>query len=332
MKYVETLFRQWQRFLILCVLLPAAIGGAVILLLPTYRATADIWVGDPSAYLGAGASPAGWSQYLTPAQNETDTINQMLKTRAFTTALDDRLTARSTFRNASERTNAINGVANLKVLAVGSHLVNFTYTCDRQDLCTQVLEAALVLFQDQLAQLQKDQATLGIGFLTVEQKDAATRVNKADDAVFKYLNAHPETRVDLTTKAVQGGATSVELSRLLDELNQARNHMNDLGVQLNQAQFIADASAQVVQTNAKIVDAPQLTKSGLIGDGTSLRIAAIAAAACLVLAAGFLFVTVRLDRTAREAKELEERLGLPVLSVVPHLSRRDSFAPLDAAV
>src|SRR3981081_1734478 len=83
-KYIEILFRFKFRFafLLLLVLLPAGVGGTPVLLFPSYRATAQLWVDDP-AYFG-GATPTGWSQYLTAAQNEQDSLIQLLSTRSFT--------------------------------------------------------------------------------------------------------------------------------------------------------------------------------------------------------------------------------------------------------
>src|ERR1700730_10610934 len=88
-RYIEILFRFKFRFLVLLALLPTAVGAVTIAMFPSYKANAQLWVDHPR-YFG-GATPSGWSQYLTPAQNEADSLTQLLSTGAFGRELSNRL-------------------------------------------------------------------------------------------------------------------------------------------------------------------------------------------------------------------------------------------------
>src|SRR5229473_709195 len=109
-KYVELLFRFRIRFAALLLLLPMGIGAATVVLFPTYRATADLWVDNPN-YFGASFSPIGWNQYLTPAQNQADTLSQLLGTDAFATGLADRLNASGFVTDPVERRQVVGSLS-----------------------------------------------------------------------------------------------------------------------------------------------------------------------------------------------------------------------------
>src|SRR5262245_50398618 len=118
-KYVEILFRFKVRFALLLVLLPLVVAGTYVLLFPSYKATAQLWVEDPS-YFG-GTSPRGWSIYLTPAQNESDSLNQLAGTRKFSSDLYQALG--DTIPDPSQRTTAV-AMAKIGVAPVGTHLMS----------------------------------------------------------------------------------------------------------------------------------------------------------------------------------------------------------------
>src|SRR5437867_967867 len=115
-KYVEILFRFKFRFAFLLVLLPAVVGGITVLLFPSYRASAQLWVDDPD-YFG-GATPTGWSQYMTAAQNEQDSLLQLLSTRSFNEDLYRRLA--TDIPDPATRAAAVGG-SKLTIFATGTH-------------------------------------------------------------------------------------------------------------------------------------------------------------------------------------------------------------------
>src|SRR5579864_859482 len=84
-RYVEILFRHWVRFAVILVLMPVPVSIATLLYFRTVQSTTNLWVEEPT-YLGADISSnnvAGWNQYLTPSQNETDELAQYLQTDSF---------------------------------------------------------------------------------------------------------------------------------------------------------------------------------------------------------------------------------------------------------
>jgi hypothetical protein len=122
-KYIEILFRHRLRFLILLVVLPAEVAVASIFIFPHVTAASSIWVDTPS-YFGISPAATGWNQYLTPAQNTADSLNQFRSTGAFLKILGEDLDASQTFSDSGERGAVLSTVStDLHVTPSCSHVV-----------------------------------------------------------------------------------------------------------------------------------------------------------------------------------------------------------------
>ena len=314
-KYVDLLFRFRIRFIVLLVLIPIAVGATTVLVFPTYKATADLWADSPTFY-GDRFSPTGWSQYLTPAQNQADTLNQLVATNVFIKSLADRLTASKVVTNQAELTQVLVSVATkLKITATGSHLMKLTMTCDKRPVCVQVLASTIDIFREQQATLEKAQAKVGIEFLTSQLADANVSLKTVLDAQARFLAEHPALKADAAS-----ASTSSELARLMADVQQATTNVNTLQANLNTVVYQSSASNRIFELGPSVIDAPHISGNGLTGDGTSLQRAAIAAFVCGVIGLGYLFLLSWLDKTTRDVKELERRLKVPVVASIPALA------------
>jgi uncharacterized protein involved in exopolysaccharide biosynthesis len=310
-KYLELLFRFRVRFAILLILLPAVAGIGTILLFPSYKATAQIWVDSPS-YFGSGATPSGWNQYLTPAQNEADSLNQLLATRAFDSALY--AGSASALPDPADRMRALTS-SKLTIVSLGTHLVVVSAVCDHPPTCVAIVNTAMDVLKQLQIQFEKDQATAGMAFVSGQLKDAQSSLSTAEAALQTYLTEHPGTKVDPVTDN-----NPPELARLLTPALQLRAKVADLQSSLDRDQYISSVSTSVIESGPRVVDAPQVVGTGLTGDGTSKRTAVIVAGCCLAVGLGYLFILAWVDKTARDPRELEKRLEVAVVATIPRLS------------
>ncbi len=314
-KYVELLFRFRIRFAALLLLLPMGIGAATVVLFPIYRATADLWVDNPN-YFGASFSPIGWNQYLTPAQNQADTLSQLLGTDAFAAGLADRLAASGVVTDQVERRQVVGSVSTqLKINAAGSHLLTLTMSCERPPVCTQVLIDTIDLFREQQAKLEQSQADVGISFLSSQLSQAQASLKTAQDAQQRYLAAHPGLKADAAS-----ASTDPELAQLMSEVAQTQANVADLQSRLNGVEYLSSASARLLDIGTRVIDAPHISKGGLIGDGSSLKRAALSGLVCVAIGLGYLFLLSWMDKTTRDLKELERRLRVSVVATIPVLN------------
>lgn len=321
-RYIEILFRYWVRFAIILVLLPVPVSAATLIYFRTVQAATSIWVADPT-YFGSNVNSntiAGWNQYLTPAQNEADQLGQYLQTKSFLDDVGVQLESAG-ITSAAERDKLINSIAkNLKVTPVGSHLLSLTFSCDHSSNCTAVLTATIAVFQDRLTQSLKSQEQLSTSFLQSQLTDAQKRSANSEAQLESYLNQHPGLAVSLN-----GSSGIPELDRLVTQAQQDSAQVIQLESQLGQAQFTFAAADKFIQSSVNVVDPPRVTAGGIMGDGSSLKRAAIVWLVAAGVAAVYLAFLVWTDKTARETGELLHRLSVPVLATVPQLAARERF-------
>jgi len=207
-KYVEILFRNRLRFLILLLILPAELSVGAALLYPHNSAVSSLWVDTPT-YFSVSPAATGWSQYLTPAQNTVDAIDQMVKTDAFYKTLNTQLFDEHTFKNAGERDATMSSLStDLRIATAGSHLVTLSHTCVRTAICINVLNATVGIYRTWFAGQQRSQATVAIDFYTRQLTDEQAKLAAAQKALTAYAAANPNRRgvgvIDMVRAAAEG--------------------------------------------------------------------------------------------------------------------------------
>lgn len=325
-RYVEILFGHWARFAVILFLLPTPVSIATLIYFRTYQAATDIWVENPT-YFGSNtnvvgsAGVSGWNQYLTPAQNETDELDQYLQTTSFLYAVGDRMAADG-MTDVKERNKLITSITKqMHVTPSGSHLVTITFSCSKASECTETLTATIAVFQDRLTEALKAQEKLSTSFLQSQVAAAQQRADASEAALQKYLSEHPG--LPLTLSSGQTGIA--QLDQLVTRAQQDRDQLVALQSQLGQAQYTFAAADQFISTSTKVVDSPGITAGGFLGDGSSLKRAAVVWLAAVGVAAVYLALLVWMDKTARDVRELVGRLSVPVLATLPLLSAKERF-------
>lgn len=310
-RYVESLFRFRVRFLLLLVVIPATVAAASVAFFPSYKGVAALWVDYPT-YFGSRFTPVGWNQYLTPAQNESDSLTQLIGTNSFVGTLADSLSAAGVVNDPSEKRSVLGSIyTTLKVTAVGSHLMTLSVTCDRKPVCIAILNQTIALFREQQTKLEQDQADVGISFLATQLTQAKAAEQTSEDALSKYLAEHPTLRADPGTAAMYP-----ELARLMADVQTTRGKVLDLQNQIDQAEYLNSGTARLTEIGPRVMDAPHISNGGLLGDGTSLKRALVASAVALAVGCGYLIVVTWLDKTARDTNELERRVKVRVIASI----------------
>ena len=310
-KYVDILFRHRLRFLLLLVVLPLDLAMSCIFLFPHQTAAASLWVDTP-AYISVSAAATGWNQYLTPAQNTQDALDQLWHTGAFVNTLAVDLDAQKTFRDGSERSSSLSTLdSDLKSTVAGSHLVILTYICPHQPICTNVLADSVQIYRDWLAERQSAQARVAIDFYTGQLNDAQAKLQADEAALNQYLSAHPNLKP-------ADAPLIPEFDQLLRNVDQDRVQVAALQQKLDTTRLTDAAAAQIDSTVLKLIDPPHLTGGQL--SSLPRKQMVIAAVASFALGIAVLVAMAWLDRTVREARELESRLGLRVVTTIPDLA------------
>jgi uncharacterized protein involved in exopolysaccharide biosynthesis len=310
-KYVDILFRHRLRFLILLVVLPVEVAIACIPIFPHESAVSSLWVDTP-AYFSISPAATGWNQYLTPAQNTQDALDQLRNTGAFVHTLGLDLDTIGTFRDTAERNSVLASVTtDLHVTATGSHLVVMTYTCPREPICTNVLTNTVQIYRNWLADQQTAQAKVAIDFYTGQLNDAVAKLQADETALNQYVDSHPSVKPS-------DAPLIPEFDQLLRNVEQDRIEVAALQQKLDAIKLTDAAAAQIDSTVLKVVDPPHVVGSQL--SSMPRKQMAIAAGAALALGLLVLIVMAWFDRNVREPQELESRLRIPVVVTIPDLA------------
>ncbi len=310
-KCVEVMFRLRLRMIVI-LLISIAVGGYLFVFLASYEATATMSVASPSSF-GATFVPIGWSSSLTPAQNFGDSITQVVKTPTFSVGLSQALASSGATSSTTELRQVVNTVGtNLNVDTSGSHDVTLTYTCHRSDLCAQVLSQTIVVFREQLLQSQQAQADATTTFWKGELSDSQASLASAEAALQSYATANPNASTDPSSSDPQ-------MVQLLDSVRQWKAKVIEAQDNVSLAQYLSTSSARFSQLGTAVVDTPRLASSRTLGDGSGVRLAALAVVAGLLICGAYAGLLAWIDKTVGDPALLEQRLGVPVVATIPKL-------------
>jgi uncharacterized protein involved in exopolysaccharide biosynthesis len=316
-RYIEILFRFKVRFAFLLLVIPATVGAVTILLFPSYSASAHLWVDDPG-YFG-GVTPTGWSQYLTPAQNETDGLNQLTLTHAFQADLYNALG--DSIPDPSQRVAAI-GNDKLAVIPIESHLILVSASCNRPPVCVVLVSKAIDVMRTEQIQSERQNAQAGLTYLTAQLQQAQAKQSQAEDNLRKYLASHPGSKVDNTDPTV---IQDPALATLAANVQSARSATTDLQTQVDRDNSVVSTNISLIQTGPRVIDEATVGGAGLLGDRTVLRKAALFAGGAFALGLGYVFLLGWLDKTLRDPRDIERRFKVPVVTTIPELQPSERF-------
>ncbi len=310
-KYVETLFRHRLRFVILIVLLPAELAAACIFLFPHQTVSSSLWVDTP-AYISISPSVQGWDQYLTPAQNTVDAINQLRSTDAFAASLSSQLTANNAFRSTAERDSLLSTLAtDMTITANGSHLVVLSYTCPREPLCSDVVSATEDIYHQWVTDQQTAQAKVAIDFYTGQLADAEAKLKTDESALSSYLAAHPNVKAT-------DAPLIPEFDALVRNVNDDQLQVAALQQKLDDTRLTDAAVGQTDNTVLKVIDPPKAVGGRL--NSLPKKQMIFAAIGGLAVALVVLMFMAWTDRTARDPREIESLIKRPVIVTIPDLA------------
>lgn len=310
-RYVEIFFRRWLTFVVLLFILPPAVAAASVVLFPWHQATSQLWVDNPS-YFGSIPSASGWNQYLTPSQNEYDSLSQMLSTDAFMTQIGNDLLSSGTVSSPAERDAAIQSMqGTFAVTTNGSHLVVLSVSCRKTAVCLRALATTIRIHQDWLKQSEQTQAKVAIDFYSGQLEQAKDQLTSAQNALNTYASQHPGLIFDASNPT---SATNPQLANLIQQVQDAQASETSLQNKLDSIELASAAANQIDQTVLRLIDPPHV-QGGNFFPSASRKTALIVGGIALIPGFAYLALLAWIDRTIRSPKEIEARLGLRVVTV-----------------
>jgi len=310
-RYAETFFRYWFIVLIPLILLPAVMYVVVRHMPNSYVVSANVQVDQ---------YPPGYTnQYISPAQNEADAMNEFLQSPSNISSVVAASIAQSGGQAVDATALADNIVKTLQAAGHGDHLLNVSYTSPDSALGVRVVRAFLSIVQTQQQAANNQQTQSNLYVLNYQLRQAQQQAAQSYKTLHGYMGRHGYTNNDLTAPAI----SDPQLSSLYQQSQLDAGSVTDLQQQISKAHaqtVLPPGSSQMSIFTIKDYPAWSVvsaTRKKLLDIGIALAVA-------LLLSGAFLVAKTMLDRSLRYPDEAPALLGLPVLGIVPYHDARSS--------
>jgi hypothetical protein len=285
------------------VILPLAIVFSLATRKTTYGSSSIVWV-EPPVFLQA-AQQAGYNGYLSPAQNEANTANELLATDSFAEAVAKAVNKSDVPITATMVRNGTSIYAN------GVYSLTIAHR-DKDGRVPPVIVKGVVdeLKSEYAVQAQKD-AELAKDYYNAQLPSDRAAADSANQALAQYISQHPgaaSSGTDPQYLSLQTAAQQAQNQYLTTRQNLAR--VNDL----TGATLEAFANTITVRDDAKQAVIMPVSKRTLLAAPAGGLLLAIS------LAAAMYTFLLRTDNSIRVAEDLQVLPGLALLGSVPDVS------------
>jgi len=305
--------------LLILILLPIAIGGAIAYRLPRqYSATATLLA--LHQYGSLTATSVDSSSLDTQAGTQVSALNELLQSRSF--ALDvaqeanlaSTLTAEVNADPTSRDDAMVTDIAqHVIVQAQGSDLFTITYTGTNPQIAQRVVAAVLDHYQQVIKATVATEGQKLLGTYQTQLAQAQKRTQLTAAAESDYTLAHPL----LTDVELQ---QDPQYQHLQAQAQQAQQDLQNIQAGITTLEQDITTHAIVASSLYNVLDEPVVPnqpisrlKSLLLGTGVGLAVGVLAGALFIALIA-------RRDRKVYSSDDLRKVTSYPVVMELPQLS------------
>ena len=159
-RYIEAAFRLKFRLLIGAVIVFGVVSAALYLAKQGYGASATVWVEEPIYFADTGMTK-NWNPYMTPADNQANILQELLRTRQF--ALNVANGAQIPMPNEVVENRVLDDLQkNMRIESQGTHLIEISYSAEQPTYCKVLVEQVIKLFTKQLNASRAEQADVAL--------------------------------------------------------------------------------------------------------------------------------------------------------------------------
>jgi uncharacterized protein involved in exopolysaccharide biosynthesis len=336
LRLVETFFRHRLLLLGPVAFVMLATVGWVIVQPPTYDASVRLWVERQTLVPDPNSNP-----YLTPAQEQSGVLTELVGTRYFAVKVGKRSTLADSIRSAASkgqgglRTHLLRAVglagaggplsdsqvddqvatiiqSGTIVLPTGPEIITVTFRGGNPDMAALVAQAIVDQFMDETLANQHVQADAAVAFYSSQVKQSQSDVSGSDKAVDDYLLANPGQR----------GANAIPDARMLQlkrDDDAAHQRLQAVQDKLDQARLNRVAVDQSGVNGLRVLDRALPPTSPSSVKRVALEAAGVGLVLGLLIVVAGVLVLTWMDSTIRRPQEVEAILDLRPVGSVPRV-------------
>lgn len=320
-RVVETIFRHKLLLLLPALIIPLIVGPIALATAPVfYEAYVGVWVDRP-AYLSSNGSD--WNGYLTPSQNQSTKLSELLRTRAFLVDVVGRTPLAPYIGNeAGEQRLRDMLAADFSMFPSSSHLLVLRYRAQTPLLAYQMINALVDAFKEKMATDRVDQANLATSFYQNQLDTAKADLAKATGELRRYVAANPQLTdpqgPDVTRVQVAG--IDPQLAELQRRVDGAQQDLQRASNSLDQAQLDAAAALEGQELGFQVIDPAKVPTTATRELRKRIIYPIAGFLVGLVFSGVLLVLLVATDRTVRTEADVSSLAR--VVGVLPQLRIR----------
>jgi uncharacterized protein involved in exopolysaccharide biosynthesis len=290
------------------------------LFMRSFEANSLVWFDSDASIVPVLSQQAGVAQAADrPIQQEADTLQQLLQSRAFVSAVVKHTSLMTKMGTPREREETISYVRkNMRTEVVGPNALRITFYGKNPQQAVSIAGATTDQFLSTVRETVREQNDKSVAFFAKRSEQYAAELNSARAEIRAYKEKHPSAqqldvgdKVLTAPKVTASPAVQMQFQRLKSQEEYAKQLYETSLVDLAETRSIASAKEEQYLTGFRVVDKPVLPTSFskrrmLLAD----MLAFMVAAAVAVLA---VLVAEATDRTVRTEKDVREAVDLPVL-------------------
>jgi uncharacterized protein involved in exopolysaccharide biosynthesis len=335
LRYLETFYRHRLLLSVPVAVVLLLVGVWVLVQPPAFQSTVRLWAERQTLV----ANPND-NQYLTPAQQQSGVLTELLNTKYFclkvgsrsplqeslaTNSLSDQgLPQRILGRFGGGSGGRLSGraledavyqaVSTQTVVAPsGAETISITYRAGSPELSAQVSQAIADQFIDETVSTQRTQADAAEQFFSSQVKQTQAELSSSQSQVDAYVAGHPEQRGTTAT-------ADTSLSQLRKNLEAVQARLNDLQSKLDQARVSKAGLSQPSVSGIRVLDKAEVPTRASSRRSVALQGGAVGLALALVILIGGILLLTLIDSTLRRPDEVEQVLDLRPVGTVPRLT------------
>jgi uncharacterized protein involved in exopolysaccharide biosynthesis len=334
LRYLETFYRHRLVLVAPTAVVLLLVGGWVLIQPPTYQATVRLWVERQTL-----VNNPNDNQYLTPAQQQSGVLTELLTTKYFCLRVGSRSPLQESLASGANRDDltqrllaklgggssgrlvgralddAVYQAVSTQTLVAptGAETVSITYRAASPELSARVSQTIADQFIDETLSTQRTQADAGEQFYATQLKQTQTELLSAQSQIDAYLTSHPEQR----SASVTPDASLTQLRKNQESIQQ---RLNDLQSKLALARGSKAGLSQANVSGIRVLDKAEVPTRASSRRSVALQGAAVGLTLALVILIGGILLLTLVDSTLRRPEEVERALDLRPVGTVPRLS------------
>ena len=311
LRLLESFFRRWILCLLPLVLLCALGVLSVMGKSKEYRSEGVLYVESETLLSKLTAvGTGGTNSFSTPAQTTSERVSSLLQTDDFIDSVIERGGLKDSVTNGLlTRENAR---ASISVSPGGANTLRITSTNADPAVAFKLASATIDGFIDWIITASLRDSDAAETFLQDLASQYKTSADQARAALSAYLKAHPDPSV-----GSRSTEDTLEISRLSDAVTAEQAKYTATVAKAEDARLASAQTRSDVAGRLRLVDTPTFPVAPTSSRRKQIMQIAMFVILGLMLSGAAVVAGALADRSIRQPGELPERLGIPMLAMLP---------------